>query len=438
LIKRRRFPKIYFGWWLTVVTSIIGALSGTFYMYGISVLFKPIASELGLSRAVASMAVGIGALCNGLMFAIMGWLSDRFGPKWVIIASAFATGIGFVLMNFITSAWTYYIVWGVIITAGHSGFALPIDLMLTNWFVKKRGLAFSLRFTIVGIIAVIVLPVVSLLIASHGWRMTCLIWAVMTFATIPPLFYFVKQRRPEYYGLLPDGAKVDSDSEAGVDATIAKGVEYAAGYQEQEFTLRQAMKTSSYWILLVAWILHGIVFRGFTVHCVPFLTDIGIDPIVAGSMMAMMIFFNIPSRFFGGIIADRVRKEHLKFLLAGTLLFIAVGITVFLLNQTLAMVYIFLILFGFGQGAYVPLDTLIRGRYFGRKAYGSIQGSTQIISAPISFLAPVYVGWVYDVSGSYISAFTVFVAIAAFAVFILCLMRAPKPPAQVSDIRQFM
>jgi MFS family permease len=435
LIKRRRFPNIYFGWWITLVTGILSGLAGVFYLNGLSVLFKPIASELSLSRAAASVAAGVGTVTNGLMFATTGWLSDRFGPKWVVITGMCILGTGLVLMNFITSPWTYYIVWGVIIAAGHTlGFTLAHDAMLTNWFVSKRGLALGLRFTIIGIVGVLVLPLISWITTTQGWRITCLIWAMVIFAGVPFALYFVKQRRPEYYGLLPDGAIAESDSEVGTDAMLAKGVEYAAGFQETEFTLKEAMRTPAYWILTVAWIIHGTVFPSFSVHCIPFLTDMGIDPVVAGSMMAMMVFFTIPSRFLGGFIADRIKKEHLKFLLAGVFLFTAAGIGVFLLSQTMAALYILLILMGFGAGTFTLLDIIVRGRYFGRKAYGSIQGSSVIIATPITFFAPVYVGWVYDNTGSYITAFTVFAAIAAFAAFLMCLLRAPKPPAHAGDI----
>ena len=366
----------------------------------------------------------------GIMFLLSGWLSDRYGPKWLVVSGICLIGIGLVLMNFINSAWAYYVVWGVIIAGGQSlGLTVAVDTMLTNWFVSKRGKAFSVRFAIVGILGVVLLPLIGWLIETQGWRTTSLIWAALVFSGIPLALYFVRQRRPEYYGLLPDGAEVDSSSESDRDTMIAKGIDYATGFQETEFTIRQALKTSAFWMLTVAWIIFGIVTGGIRIHIIPFLTDRNIDPITAASMMALMIFFTLPSRVLGGIIADRVRKEHLKFLLAATFLFQAIGFTIFLLTQNIAGVYVFLILFGLGSGTFTPLDIVIKSRYFGRKAYGSIQGSSVIFSAPISFLAPVYTGWVYDATGSYTNAFILFAALAAFGAFLMLLVRVPKPPA---------
>jgi len=439
LIKRRRFPRIFFGWWTNLVTGIISGLGNGFYGAGFSVFFKPLAAELGLTRATTSFAAGIGRLESGLQAPLTGWLADRFGPRWVIVVGICIFGTGLALMNFITSLWAYYLVWGFIIAAGNNlALTITVDKALTNWFVSKRGLAFGIRFVLIAIGGMIVLPVVTWLVTTQGWRITCLIWAGVMFAGVPLAWYFVKQKRPEYYGLLPDGAKIKSGSEADIDSMIYEGVEYAASFEETEFTLRQAMRTPTYWMLIITWACGTIVFGGFNIHCIPFLTDMGIDPAVAAGMMAMMVFFTIPSRFLGGFLADRIRKDRLQFLLAGAFLFQAIGITTFLLNQTVTMVYVFLILYGFGSGASTPSRLMIGARYFGRKAFASIQGTTMLFVAPLSLLAPVYTGWIYDTTDSYITALILFAALAAFATFLVCLLRPPKAPAKVTDIRKFM
>ena len=422
--KRRIFPKLYFGWWMNIVTGIITGLGFGFTGEGFSALFKPLASELGLSRAATSVASSIRGLEFGIMAPITGWLVDRFGPKWVIITGMVLMSGGMVLMNFINSALSYYIVWGVIVGIGGTlGLAIAVDKALTDWFVRKRGLAIAVRFALIGIVSVIVLPVITWLITALGWRMTCVIWGVLMFASIPFIWIFVKQKRPEYYGLLPDGATVESGTDS--DSLIAKGIEYAANIQETEFTLKEAMKTTAFWMLIIANSCGTIVQWGFILHCIPFITDMGVSPTAAGGMMAMMIFFTIPSRFFSGFFADRIPKGGLHYMMAVAFLCQVIGITAFLLNRTIAMVVVFLILQGFGSGMTRPLLIIIRGRYFGRKAYGSIEGISCLFETPLGLFAPVYAGWVYDTTGNYISAFIIFAILASVAVFLMCLVRPP-------------
>jgi len=439
LIKKRRFPRIFPGWWMNLVTGIYSGLGHGFYGYGVSVLFKPLASDLGLSRAATSWATGIGRLQGSIEAPITGWLSDRFGPRWIIVVGICFVSTGLVLMNFISSPWAYYLVWGVITAIGiNLALTIAVDKALADWFIRKRGLALGIRFVIIGICGVIALPIISWLVTTQGWRIACLVWAGVMFTGVPLSWYFVKQKRPEYYGLLPDGATVESESEADIDAMIDRGIEYAADFEEAEFTLRQAIRTPAYWLITISWIFAMVVAGAINTHCIPFLTDMGIDDTVASGMMAMMVFFTVPARFIAGLLADRVRKDRLQFLVAGAFLLQAIGIAVFLLNQSIAMVYIFLILYGFGSGAPVPLRLTMGGRYFGRKAFASIQGTSMVFAAPVALLAPVYAGWVYDTTGSYIPAFTLFMALAIVAAFVMCLLRPPKPPAQVTDIHKIL
>ena len=114
---------------------------------------------------------------------------------------------------------------------------------------------------------------------------------------------------------------------------IERGVSYASSLQETEYSFKQALRTSTYWLMIIGFTVHNFIAGGFNVHVFPFLTDIGIDEAAAGWMMGVMIFFTIPSRFFGGIIADRIPKRNLQLLLVAAFLLQVIGISSFLLSR---------------------------------------------------------------------------------------------------------
>ena len=238
--------------------------------------------------------------------------------------------------------------------------------------------------------------------------------------------------------MMPDGAGIGGETVEDIEALVERGMEYATMHEETEFTLRQAMKTSTYWMLMCGQACQTIVSGGFIIHIIPFLTDMGITPTVAGGMMGLMVFFTVPSRFFSGLMADRFEKRHLHLLLASSFFFQTVGIISFLLHQSLFTAYVFLILFGFGHGANTPLSILTRGRYFGRKAYGSISGTSTLFQAPLSLGSPIFAGWVYDTTGSYMMALSLFTALFILATILTMMVRPPKPPSQITDINKFM
>jgi len=433
---RRRGTKLFFGWW-TVLTSGFLCLWGYgFQAYGFSALFKPISSELGFGRAVTSVAAGIGRFEGGFEAPISGWVTDKFGPRWIVLLGILLFSTGLVLMYGINSLWAFYIVWGIIIgTGANIGLSVPLDTAITNWFVKKRGIALSIKWVLSGLSGVLILPLVAWLITIYDWRITCVIGGlVMGIVGLPLVWFFMKQRRPEYYGLLPDGAT--TEEAADTKQTIDRGIEYATEVNEIEFTIRQAMRTRAFWILIVAHIAFSLVEPGFYIHGIPFLTDIGFDPVRAAGMLAIYVGASIPARFIAGFITDRVTRGHLRFLYMGAFLLEATGFSVFLLYQTTAMIYLWYILVGFATGINFMLTYLIRARYFGRKAFGSIHGTMMMIITPAGVIAPIYAGWVYDTTSSYLTAFTLYTALLIFAAIILPFAKPPKPPAHITDIHQ--
>ncbi len=438
MIRKRKFPKVFPGWWTVQAGSFISAWGIGFHVHGFSALFKPIASELGLNRSATSVAASIASLGRGIESPLAGWLADRFGPRFLVTIGIFIAGLGLILMNYINSLWSFYIVWGVILGTGFNiGLEIPLDKAITSWFIKKRGKALSVRWFFTGL-AGLVLFLVAWLVSTQGWRMTCVIGGLVTWSVgLPLAWLLVKPRRPEYYGLLPDGAITEAElDDDDVSQMIDRGVNYAAEVQEVEFTLRQAVRTPAYWMLIIAESVRNVGFSAILIHSVPFLTDMGIEAVKAAALVGAIILASTPSRLLGGFLVDRVKTGQLRFLMAGAVLLQAVGIAVFLLNQTIGMIYVFLILFWIGIGIALPFPAAIRARYFGRKAFGSIFGTSMIFLTPVGVIAPIYAGWVYDNTGSYIPAFTLFAIAFVISAALISLASAPKPPAQVTDVRK--
>lgn len=340
-------------------------------------------------------------------------------------------------MYFINSMWAYYLVWGAMLSTGcNIALSLPMDTTISNWFVKKRGIAMSIKWVFSGLSGVLVMPLIAYLVSTQGWRETCLIGGiVMAIVGLPIAWFLIKAHRPEYYGLLPDGARIAEEIHANQSEMLERGAQYAAEVEEVEFTLRQAIKTRPFWLIFFAQSIPSLVGPVMNIHCIPFLTDMGIDPVRAAAIMAMMIFFSLPTRFLGGVIADRISIRNTRYIKVVSYFLQGISVLIFLLHPTITMVYIWFILFGLGQGLTFTVSPFMRARFFGRKAFGSIQGVASMLMTPIGVLAPVYAGWIYDTTGSYKFAFQLFAALLGVAAVISFFILPPKPPEKQGDVR---
>ena len=296
MVKLRRITpsilkrKIFFGWWTVIASGFLALFIHGYYSYGISALFKPISLEFGFSRTATSVPSSIGRLEGGFEGPIIGWLTDKFGPRRIVVIGVVIVSTALILMNFINSLWAFYVVWGVILGTGFNmATSLSADYAISNWFVRKRGLAISIKMLFSGLSGVLIMPLIALLLTTQSWRTTCLLGGIVIgLVGIPLAWSCFRDQRPEYYGLLPDGAVVDGEV-TDRNQMIDRGITYAATLRELEFTLRQAVKTPSYWLLVAGFAMHSLVGPAISIHCIPFLTDKGIDPLEATGMMAVMI-----------------------------------------------------------------------------------------------------------------------------------------------------
>jgi len=434
--------KIFFGWWTVLATAVVSAWSQGTWGYGFGAYFKPLQSEFGWTRAQISAAYSLNKMEGGLEGPWGGIFTDRYGPRAVAIFGNIIAGLGLCLMYLMNSLWQYILIWGLVVSMGFNlGTIDPLEKALTDWFVKKRGKALGLGRVGLALGGTFGPPLMTWLLISYGWRMAFLIAGVLTWAIcIPFSWAFVRPHRPEYYGLLPDGDRRGGvgEEQGRFESVIEVGQEYAKGVGEVEFTLRQAMSTRAFWILVLYNALYSFFWASIGIHQIPYLTDIGMDPMAASGVLGFMVLMSAPGRVVGGYICDRISIDKLRYVLIGGYSFQALGMLILINAKTLGLVYVFTVLTGFGGGVGWTSRALTRARYFGRKAFATIYGTIVMIALPATIASPIYVGWVYDLTSNYKGAFIQSLILLIVVVASFLFMPPPKPPEKVSQITEFL
>ena len=172
--------KIFYGYIVVGAAIFIMTIAwGTNRTFG--VFLKPMLTEFGWSRASISGAFTAAMFMMGFASLLAGRVTDRFGPRIVVIGCGLSLGTGYLLCSQIHTAWQFYIFYGLMTGAGMAVTA-PLMSLVARWFVKRRALISSI--TIAGpAFGNMVMPLIfSLIIHTIGWRNSFVIMAGLVLA----------------------------------------------------------------------------------------------------------------------------------------------------------------------------------------------------------------------------------------------------------------
>jgi len=434
----RKNTRVFFGWWTVLAAGVLGlwGFGSGFYSFGL--LFKPFNDHFGWTSAEIAGASALRRVEGGVGGLTTGWFTDRFGPRVMCLVGTLFAGLGYILMFFINSLWSFYLIYGVIVALGWT-FSLTgnLDKAIAEWFVKRRGVATGIYRVIVAL--QIVPPLVTWFIAALGWRMAFVLMGLITWALGFPLaWFFFRSKRPEYYGLLPDGETVNFENVDDESSMIRFGQEFIAEkYGEVEFTVRQAMRTQVFWVLVAASAISSILWPVITMYLIPYLIDFGMNEITAAVILSFLVTMSIPGRIIGGILVDRISIQKLKYVILSARCLLALGLFLMMTATDQSMIYIFALLLGLGTGLDIGAFGPTRSRFFGRKAYGTIMGIVSVLTLPFGVIASIYIGWMYDVTGSYTESLALILIIYVIGLFTHLFLNPPKRRLDVvSDVNR--
>ncbi len=417
--------KIFYGWWIVAATHVICMLGFGTWLYCFGVFFKPMMFEFGWTRAQTALAYSFRGIQGGFAAPVVGWAVDRYGPRIVIFTGALIAGFGFVLMYYIDSLWSFYLIYGVVLSIGMSAMLyIPAMTAIANWFTRMRSRALSLLAVGAGIGGFICAPAATFLISRYGWRISFVIIGVAIWVVVLPLS-LVLRKRPEDMGLRPDGDPPRDDVE--LENTSVPEGKASVATPQRDWTLREALSSRAFWILAFAFFLASATHGTVTVHVVPAFTDAGISAERAAVSLGLATLLSVIGRLAFGWLGDFFNKRYLY---AVTYLIEAMGVVVLMNASGPASLYLFAALFGIGFGGTIPLNPAIRGEYFGRAAFGKIQGFMAPMMMMGSVLGAPLVGHLFDIQGTYRNGFLLIVLLQLCAAVTILFAKPARPQQQ--------
>lgn len=385
---RGRWSDLYYGWRMIAVGATLRILGGGIYFYGFSVFFLPLSQDLNLSRASTALVFSLARAQGAFEGPIAGYFMDRYGPRPLMIMALLMTSVGHMLLSGVTSYLMLLVVYmGVVSLSFHAGFMDAPMLIANTWFIRKRTMAMALISGSIGIGGFVFTPILSAAVHAYGWRQAAFGCGIAFIVIGLPLALLVR-RSPESIGLLPDG---DSLTAPRPDASHRQAEE------EADFTLAQALRTSSFWFITSATAIRVIVLSAINVHYVALMVWKGVSEQRAAFFLAAQAFASLPSHLLFGWIGDRLNKPKLM----ATCMLLAM-VSMFVLERVHSewAILLFIALFSVVESTF-PVNWSTVGEYFGRKNFAKIRGSMSFVSTWGSVVGPVIAGAIYDRTRSY-------------------------------------
>jgi len=408
-----RESKLFYGYVVTAAGFSIWFIGWGTFTPCFGVFFKPLLNEFGWTRAGTTLAYSLSFMVQAGVAIAMGWLTDKLGPRAVLTVFGSFVGICYLLLSQITSLWQFQITYALIGGIGISTITVPVMATVSRWFLKRRGLMIGIVQAGVSIGGFLFPPFSVWLILAHGWRTAYAILGVIALLGIVGAGFFLR-RDPRDVGQWPDGAREEVEKDM---------IQPLSGSLNPVFSLREAIRTSQFWILVGLYGSFGFCRTTFTAHIVVQVQDLGFTLFDGANVLAVLSASSMVGRIGMGRVADKIGNRP-AFIISFAATAIILGWV--LIAHSLWGLYLFALVFGFAWGAQAVLRFAVTSEVFGMVSLGLLMGIFGFAESGAATFGSYIAGHIFDVTGTYRQAFLAGIVVSVLGIALAWLLKAPE------------
>lgn len=363
--------------WVIVAAGGVLGCAAVGAMFSLPVFLRPMSLATGWSVTGISTAMTIGFLAMAAASMVWGNLSDRFGPRVVVLTGSIVLTASLALASQSVSLIEFQLLFGLMVGAATAAIFAPMMACVTGWFDSQRALAVSLVSAGMGIAPMTMAPLAAWLVTIHDWRTAMLIIAGIAAALMIPAALLV--RRPPALDGAPTGpATADEPS--------------------SDMTVGQALASPQFITLMLANFFCCATHSGPIFHTVSYAVTCGIPMIAAVSIYSVEGLAGLFGRIGFGLAGDRFGAKRV--LVIG-LLAQAFGVLAYMFVSRLGEFYAVALVVGFIYAGTMPLYAVIIRENFPLRMMGTIIGGTAMAGSLGMSTGPLVGGLVFDYFDSY-------------------------------------
>ena len=335
---------------------------------------------------------------------------DRFGAKWTMTVSILLVASAFLLRSIMTELWQFYLFSGIMFAGTPGATMMPAGRLVLTWFPKARGRMMGIVTSGNNIGSGLAVPIIAGLIGFVGWRWT---WGLMGIALIGMAMLALLVIRDNSEDVAQEQSKrwAPSNRPGDSDTDLNGGM-----------TVSTAVRTSTFWFLVIGMTLQQFVRTGVVSQMVPHLEQVGFSGAVAATMMIVLAIFAASSKLIFGRLSESI-TARVSFIVI--MILQGGGLSVLLVSGGSAITWGAIVVFGLGMGGVGALTPLVIFDMFGLKQFGSIMGLTRMSIAIPIFLGPIMAGLIFDSMGKYDLMFAITIGLLIISIASFMLVKTP-------------
>jgi MFS family permease len=373
-----------------------------------AVFLLPIESEMGWTRTTLAGIYAIYMGAHGLAAVVIGWFVDRVGPRVVYTIGLLAYGFAFLLAQFGTEPWHFYLTTGVMAGIAMTAIGMTTaTVLITRWYhgprARQLSPAIGIAYSGMGAGVIIWIPITNQLIEMLGWRETYRTLGIIL-CVLAVIVYVLPWSKLQLTPL-----------------PLSRFGSVLGGSKEGH--LRAALKTKMFWLLFVIMFITAVAMYLVGPQMVAYLVSVGFDSTVASlafSINGFLTVFGIAgtgwlARYFG-----MKRVATISYAMSITAVILLACLTVV---PVMALLVLAILPLGLSQGARGPIVSVQASQAFSGQGLGAIYGAITMGVGLGGMSGAWLSGVFYDVTGGYILSYSVSVVCALAGVGLFWTMR---------------
>jgi len=385
--------------WLVAAILFVAVFFSYIDRVNVSILVVDLAflSDMGVSGAVAKgMLMTSFLIAYGVGNVILAPLGDIYGPRKAM-AGCIVVWIISMLVGGLAGTYTMITVSRVMLGLGEALHFPMQSSYVKLWFPpSERGKANAVWQTGMAMAPAIAMPFFTLIISLAGWRMSFFVLAVLSAIPLLLVWYLTADT--------PRQSKRINELERDyIEEGQAKEAA-AAGEKQGDKGLVAAFKACAgngrFWMLTIFYMMHVSIFFGTLTWLPSYLKNArGFSWTAMGVLASLPFVIAVGTKILSGYLADKVRRRSA--ILIAEMVGVGLGVYFAAVATDNNMSAVFMILGMGAVGLGGPASWTVLQSIVPSKGIGSAGGLMNGLSNGVSALAPIGIGFLISVTGTY-------------------------------------